>query len=168
MRRCSLPFPASLPCSASGVEDRKWGCKTSKNPWKENKGLRWLFKITSKVIINESSGKGAVFQLPAQREVCCRFAALTPFLCVGISFPHTWAWHQTPLQQLTAVTSRMLTWRIAEKCSLWLKKKIKIKNKKKRRKGKKGHFPVNFPWRSKLRDVPWWRHWQHQNHTAPL
>lgn len=99
----------------------KWGCKTGKKPWKENKRLGWLFEITSKVIINESSGKGAVFPLPARREVCCRFAAL---LRVGISFPHTWAWHQTPLQQLTAVTSRMLTWKIAEQCSLWLKKKI--------------------------------------------
>lgn len=149
-----MPFSASPPCSASGV------VKQGKNPLKENKRLGWLFEITSKVIINESSGKGSVFPLPARREVCCRFAAL---LCVGISFPHTWAWHQTPLQQLAAVTSRMLTWRIAEKCSLWLKKK-----KEKKKGGKKGYFPVNFPWRSKLCDVPWWRHWQHQNHTAPL
>lgn len=68
MRRCSLPFPASLPCSASGVEDRKWGCRTSKNPWKENKGL---FKITSKVIINESSGKGAPSTEGGLLQVCC-------------------------------------------------------------------------------------------------
>lgn len=93
-----------------------------------------------------------------------RFAALTsaftPFLslCTGISFPRTRVWHRPPLQPFAAVTSRMLTWRNAgmANCSLWLGKK------KEEEKERKGHFPVNFPWRSKLRDVPWWRHWQHQ------
>lgn len=80
----------------------------------------------------------------------------TPFqgLCTDISFPHTWAWHWMPFPPLAAVTSRMLTWRNAGMAN-WF---YSCKKKKER----KGHFPANFPWRSKLRAVPWWRHWQHQ------
>lgn len=66
----------------------------------------------------------------------CRFLALSSnfipslSLAMGISLPHTQAWHQTPPQPLAAVTSRMLTWRNAWKktCSLWLEKKDKEKD----------------------------------------
>lgn len=58
MRRCSLPFPASLPCSASGVEDREEVVKQVRILGRKTKGWDGFLKLVQTSLLMKAQGKG--------------------------------------------------------------------------------------------------------------